>query len=74
MEGNVSAQEDRSAPAGLNRKLPLRTNPEQKRPACLYGAAKRCVILNGQYHAGTESGRRMPASDETGEILYADDF
>ncbi|MDY6180230.1 MAG: hypothetical protein SPI15_05205 [Candidatus Faecousia sp.] len=30
------------------------------------------VILDGQYHAVTESGHQMLASDETGEIVYAD--
>ena len=30
------------------------------------------VILDGQYHAVTENGHQMLASDETGEIVYAD--
>ena len=30
------------------------------------------VILDGQYHVVTEDGQQMLASDETGEIVYAD--
>ena len=30
------------------------------------------VVLDGQYHAVTESGHQMLASDETGEIVYVD--
>ena len=30
------------------------------------------VILEGQYHAVTESGHQMLASDETGEVISVD--
>ena len=30
------------------------------------------VILDGQYHAVTEGGHQMLASDETGETVYAE--